>query len=30
MEEYMLETNDDPDTILGKIQRRMISLSISP
>jgi hypothetical protein len=30
MEEYMLETNVDPEIILGKVQRQMTSLSISP
>jgi hypothetical protein len=30
MEEYMLETNVDPEIILGKVQRQMTNLSISP
>jgi hypothetical protein len=30
MEEYMLETNANPKIIMGKVQRQMTSLSISP
>jgi hypothetical protein len=29
MEEYMLETNVDPEIILGKVQRQMTSLTLS-
>jgi hypothetical protein len=29
MEEFMLETNVDPEIILGKVQRQMNTLSIS-
>jgi hypothetical protein len=29
MEEYMLETNVDPEIILGKVQRHMTSLALS-
>jgi len=30
MKQYMLKTNDDPGIILGKVQRQMTTLSISP
>jgi len=29
MEEYMLETNVDPEIILGKVQRQMKTLALS-
>jgi hypothetical protein len=30
MEEYMIETNSDPEITLGKVQRQMNNMLISP